>query len=200
MTFQEFYNDTRQRQREMKLAGLYSGKIDGIAGPKTVAGWAQWMELAKRARDTFGELDERSERNLATVLPELQRSIREWFSKRVLPWAAKRGLAVRVIAGTRSFAEQDELYAQGRTKPGKKVTNARGGFSNHNFGTAIDLGIFEGGKYAADDVLYRSLFAACGCPQGCLWGGNWKSMPDSPHYQLAKWGDSTAALRDTLSK
>lgn len=36
----------------------------------------------------------------------------------------------------RTFAEQDALYAQGRTKPGAKVTNAKGGQSYHNYGLA----------------------------------------------------------------
>lgn len=206
MDFTQLYHDIRQRQRELKLAGLYNGRIDGIDGPKTTAGWAQWQELAKRSRDTFGALDERTEKNLATVLPELQRSLREWMVKRVQPWAAKRNLAVRIICGTRSYAEQDALYEQGRTKPGKRVTNARGGYSNHNFGTAVDIGIFDLSKTGAaqydsvPDKTYRELAKECGLPAGCLWGGNWKSMPDSPHYQLAKWGDSTAALRETLSK
>lgn len=39
----------------------------------------------------------------------------------------------------RTFAEQDALYAQGRTKPGSIVTYARGGQSYHNFGIAIDI-------------------------------------------------------------
>lgn len=206
MNFTELYNDTRQRQREMKLEGLYSGRIDGVAGPKTIAGWAQWQELAKRAADTYGTLDERTEKNLATVLPSLQRAIRAWIVQRVLPWAAKHGWAVRVICGTRSYAEQDALYAQGRTKPGKKVTNARGGYSNHNFGIAVDIGIFDLSKTGAaqydsvPDKTYRELAKECGLPAGCLWGGNWQSMPDAPHYQLAKWGSTTAAVREAIAK
>lgn len=43
---------------------------------------------------------------------------------------------VRIAQGLRTFAEQDALYAQGRTKPGKKVTNAKGGQSVHNYGFA----------------------------------------------------------------
>jgi len=39
----------------------------------------------------------------------------------------------------RTHAEQNELYAQGRTKPGKIVTYARGGQSYHNYGLAIDI-------------------------------------------------------------
>jgi peptidoglycan L-alanyl-D-glutamate endopeptidase CwlK len=43
------------------------------------------------------------------------------------------------ISGFRSVDEQNELYAQGRTKPGAIVTKAKGGQSNHNFGIAIDF-------------------------------------------------------------
>ena len=48
-------------------------------------------------------------------------------------------IQLRVTQGLRTIAEQDELYAQGRTKPGKIVTNAKGGKSNHNSGLAIDV-------------------------------------------------------------
>jgi peptidoglycan L-alanyl-D-glutamate endopeptidase CwlK len=41
---------------------------------------------------------------------------------------------IRVTQGLRTFEEQDALYAQGRTKPGKKVTNAKAGQSIHNYG------------------------------------------------------------------
>ena len=40
--------------------------------------------------------------------------------------------------GLRTFEDQDKLYAQGRTKPGQIVTNARGGDSLHNYGLAAD--------------------------------------------------------------
>jgi len=43
---------------------------------------------------------------------------------------------IRVVQGYRTFAEQEALYAQGRSKPGPIVTNARGGWSNHNYGLA----------------------------------------------------------------
>jgi hypothetical protein len=50
--------------------------------------------------------------------------------------ALKGRAAVRFTHTLRTIAEQDALYAQGRTKPGKKVTNAKGGQSYHNFGLA----------------------------------------------------------------
>lgn len=39
----------------------------------------------------------------------------------------------------RTYAEQNGLYAQGRTAPGKIVTQAKGGQSYHNFGLAVDI-------------------------------------------------------------
>lgn len=206
MDITDLYQDTRQRQRQLKLAGLYKGRIDGVAGPLTTAAWQRWLAMAAEAKAKYGTLDERTEKNLATVLPELQAAIREWMGHRVLLWAAKRNLAVRVICGTRSYAEQDALYEQGRSKPGKRVTNARGGYSNHNFGIAVDIGIFDLSKTGAaqydsvPDKTYRELAKECGLPAGCLWGGNWQSMPDAPHYQLAKWGSTTAAVREAITK
>ena len=44
-----------------------------------------------------------------------------------------------VVQGRRTIAEQNSLYAQGRTAPGNIVTNAQGGSSAHNFGLAVDM-------------------------------------------------------------
>ena len=61
--------------------------------------------------------------------------------------AQEHNVTVKVISGHRTWEEQDALYAKGRTKPGKRVTNARGGYSNHNFGTAVDFAVFKGSVY-----------------------------------------------------
>lgn len=50
-----------------------------------------------------------------------------------------RGAHYIATFGYRSYGEQDALFAQGRSIKGKKVTNARGGQSAHNFGLAIDF-------------------------------------------------------------
>ena len=50
---------------------------------------------------------------------------------------------MKVICGTRTYDEQAELYAQGRTKPGPKVTNSPPGYSWHNFGVAWDFVVFD---------------------------------------------------------
>jgi peptidoglycan L-alanyl-D-glutamate endopeptidase CwlK len=106
--------------------------------------------------------------------------------------------AIRIVQGLRTIAEQDALYAQGRTKPGKIVTNARGGSSYHNYGLAIDFAILidkdGNGTYdelswdirkdndrdgVADWLEVVKVFEAAGWE----WGGRWASIKDNPHVQ-----------------
>ena len=77
----------------------------------------------------------------------------------------------------------------------KKVTNARGGQSNHNFGIAWDIGLFEDGEYVLQDAKYKALAEAV-LPdlEGLEWGGHWKSFKDFPHYQLKAVSDSVAVI------
>ncbi len=107
-------------------------------------------------------------------------------------------MAIRVAQGYRTYAEQDALYAQGRTKPGDIVTKARGGQSYHNFRLAIDFAILhdkEGdGKYEElswdtlldwdkdkipDWIEVESTFEV----HGWEWGGKWRTFKDLPHVQ-----------------
>lgn len=91
----------------------------------------------------------------------------------------------------RTIAEQDAFYAQGRTKPGKIITNARGGLSYHNYGLAIDFAFIKGGALSYDmnadwdkdskkdwyEVV--SIFKTFGWE----WGGDWATFKDYPHFQ-----------------
>ncbi|MDA7028670.1 M15 family metallopeptidase, partial [Bacillus sp. CLL-7-23] len=56
----------------------------------------------------------------------------------VIKRSYKEGIYVQMTSGYRSFAEQNKLYAKGRTASGKIVTNAKAGQSNHNYGLAVD--------------------------------------------------------------
>jgi len=86
----------------------------------------------------------------------------------------------------RSVAEQNELYAQGRFKPGKIVTNARGGQSNHNHNPspAFDIAFKDKLGNIVWDVVYFRLFAEAGRRSGLSWGGDWVSFKDYPHFEL----------------
>ena len=54
-----------------------------------------------------------------------------------------KGISITITQATRTWAEQDALYAQGRTKPGPIVTQAKGGTSFHNYGLAIDFALLH---------------------------------------------------------
>jgi peptidoglycan L-alanyl-D-glutamate endopeptidase CwlK len=119
--------------------------------------------------------------------------------------AAASGIQIKVISGTRSFEEQDALFAKGRTAPGPKVTNARGGFSNHNFGIAFDIGVFSGNRYLPESPKYKAV-GVLGMELGLEWGGNWTTIVDQPHFQLRPaWAqdlperEMLASLRERLA-
>ena len=139
-------------------------------------------------------MDDRSEKAIATLLPQVQPYARALVKK-----AAQHGITIKVIGGLRTYEEQNELFAQGRTKPGRIVTNARGGFSNHNFGIAFDVGVFEGASYLGESPKYKAV-GALGMDLGLEWGGNWKTFLDEPHFQLRpKWAGDMKE-RDMLAE
>jgi peptidoglycan L-alanyl-D-glutamate endopeptidase CwlK len=193
--------DTAYLQRLLNFAGYDCGTVDGIRGRKTNNAIEQWLLDEDKYIKRYGKLDDRSEKNLQTIIPFLQRDIRRWFKEKVTPWMQKNNVVVKIICGTRTYAEQDTLYAKGRTAPGPKVTNAKGGYSLHNFSVAIDVGIFSAsGKYFEDDTWYKKLVDECGCPDEMLNGGDWKSLKDYPHYQYDKYGSSSKKIREVFGK
>lgn len=122
---------------------------------------------------------------------------------------ALTGKAICRFAYTlRTFAEQDALYAQGRTRPGNIVTKARGGQSYHNYGLACDIvllvdtdgnGTFEtasweekkdfDGDNKSDWMEIVAIFKR----HGWEWGGDWR-FKDDPHFQKT-FGKSIAELQ-----
>ena len=200
MTLNEIRKDTRFWQRMLRLGGYYTGAIDGIRGVLQEAAEEAWNADVYAAKQELGVYDERSEQNIATLLPAAQRVARAWL-RLAVPAAAKDGFAVKIICGTRTYAEQDALYAQGRTKSGAKVTNAKGGFSLHNFGLAFDFGLFSpsGKTYFGNSKFYGVLGKlAVGMPQ-TTWGGTWKNPEDEPHIQLDMFS-SVKKARETFNK
>lgn len=186
------------------VQGALGIEADGRAGPQT---WgAIYAALVKPTinrkppEQALSAVDPRSETAIATLLPEARPMARALVQK-----AAASGIQIKVISGTRSFAEQDALFAKGRTAPGPKVTNARGGFSNHNFGIAFDIGVFSGNKYLPESPKYKAV-GVLGMELGLEWGGNWTTIVDQPHFQLRPvWAqdlserEMLASLRERLA-
>lgn len=179
--------------------------VDGKAGPET---WtAIYNKICPNAQPpastSSGEtppppagdkVDDRSEKVIATLLPQVRPYARALVTK-----AAQTGITIKVISGLRTYDEQNDLYGQGRTKPGNIVTNARGGYSNHNFGIAFDIGVFEGSSYKDESPKYKAV-GALGVDLGLEWGGNWKTIQDEPHFQLRPNWASDLSEKDMLAE
>jgi peptidoglycan L-alanyl-D-glutamate endopeptidase CwlK len=98
---------------------------------------------------------------------------------------------VRFTHTLRTFDEQNKLYSIGRTIAGRKVTNAKGGQSYHNYGLAIDIVLIIDGKeisydtkkdYDGDGVSDWMEIVKIFTMYGWEWGGNWQ-FKDTPHFQ-----------------
>lgn len=115
------------------------------------------------------------------------------------------GIAISFSECLRTVAEQDALYAQGRTTPGNTVTNAKGSTysSQHQWGIAIDFYLdmdVDGDGSKKDDAFNNStgLFDRVGAIArtiGLGWGGDWTSIKDRPHLYLPDWGSTTTKLK-----
>ncbi|HEX8197799.1 MAG TPA: M15 family metallopeptidase [Pyrinomonadaceae bacterium] len=178
-----FEDDVFFLQRLMKSAGFYTDTIDGIWGPNTDAAVAAFEARSTQLAANLGTFDQRSERRIQTLHLKAQEAGRTFLTA-----VRAQGIDARIISGTRTYAEQNVLYRKGRFgNPPPRVTNARGGQSNHNFGIAWDIGIFQNGNYLPESPLYDQA-AQIGLAAGIVgleWGGNWINFKDRPHYQMA---------------
>ena len=131
------------------------------------------------------------------------RVVFEQFLEGAGPILIRHGVTAEVISGLRSYQQQAALYAQGRTRPGGIVTNARPGSSWHNYGLAIDLGLFKNGVYldAKNPRLADKVYAELGAlakTMGIEWAGYWTSFRETPHFQFRPGLPSIAAAKARL--
>ena len=131
----------------------------------------------------------------ALVHPELRNELLDIYEEVCVALSGKA--MCRFTETFRTFAEQNTLYAKGRTTPGPIVTKAKGGQSYHNYGLAVDIalivdkdgnGSFESaswdvkadfdGDSKSDWMEVVEVFKQ----YGWEWGGNWKFY-DAPHFQ-----------------
>lgn len=95
-----------------------------------------------------------------------------------------QGLALLITETLRTTERQQELYAQGRTKPGSIVTQLDGvkQKSIHQYGNAFDVcQNIRGKEY---DIPFLQKVGKLGEEIGLEWGGSWKGFVDMPHFQL----------------
>ncbi len=193
MSYQLLKQDVLFYQRFLKSNGLYNGLLDGVWGSETNKADAEFISQSISIAKQYGSFDSRSESNIVTLVPKAQIEAR-MFLKR----CRGNDKDVRIISGTRTYQEQNVLYNHGRFgNPAPVVTNAKGGQSNHNFGIAWDVGLFDNdGNYITHDTDYVSL-AKIILPEikSIEWGGNWHFFKDYPHYQLKAVSESVTIIR-----
>ena len=131
-------------------------------------------------------------RDRTQLHPKLQKMIDTLIAE-----CKSQGLIIGIGECYRTVAEQDALYAQGRTKPGAKVTNARGSTysSMHQWAVAFDFYRNDGkGAFENKDNFFQKV-GKIGKKVGLEWGGDWKSPVDMPHFQLPDWGSTPKKLK-----
>ena len=96
----------------------------------------------------------------------------------------KIGIDILVTSTYRDIESQNALYEQGRSKPGAKVTNAKGGQSFHQYRIAFDVVPIENGKPMWNSVIKWAKIGKIGRELGLEWAGTWKTFPEMPHFQM----------------
>lgn len=131
----------------------------------------------------------RNEKNIATLHPQIHQKVRKLLQQLYID----HKIHFVITEAYRTIAYQDGLYALGRTKPGKKVTKAKGGTSYHNYGLAVDIYPVINGKIDVNDANTLIKVSGTGKKLGFEWGGDWKSLKDYPHFQIT-FGKSVSQL------
>lgn len=139
-------------------------------------------------------------RDIKQLHPILQQKVEQ-----LKTLCAQSGIIIGISECLRTVAEQDALYAKGRTSAGSIVTNCKGSTysSMHQWGVAFDFYIMvdvDGDGQVSDDSFNNStgLFdkvGSLGQSIGLEWGGAWKSIVDKCHFQLPDWGSTASKLK-----
>ena len=118
-------------------------------------------------------------RSLDDLLPPVKERVEKFLSS-----AKAAGIDLLITSTYRDNASQNVLYEQGRTTPGKKVTNAKAGQSWHNYRCAVDVVPVVAGKPRWDvkDEVWQQV-GALGKAAGLEWAGDWKKFKEYPHFQ-----------------
>lgn len=143
-------------------------------------------------------MDQRTLDRIKLMHPKLREEVGEIYAEICKSLTGKA--FCRFTHTLRTFKEQDELFAKGRTAPGARVTNARGGLSMHNYGLALDIVLIKDGTALWDvkadldgDGKADWIEIVNTLKQyGWQWGGDWKFY-DAPHFEKS-FGKSVREL------
>ena len=132
---------------------------------------------------------------IETLHPKIRTEVKNIYINDIVP--ALSNCTCRFAYTLRTFAQQDALYALGRTKlfdaDGKRlgiVTKAKGGQSIHNYGLALDIVLIVNNGASWDLVKDYDKDGKSDWMEvvnifkkyGYTWGGDWK-FKDAPHFE-----------------
>ena len=103
--------------------------------------------------------------------------------KQFIEKCGEAGIDVLITSTYRDNESQSAIYAQGRTTPGSKVTNAKAGQSFHNYKIAFDFCPIVNGKAQWNDTAAFNKCGAIAESLGLEWAGHWKSFKELAHCQ-----------------
>ncbi len=137
--------------------------------------------LTRKRNQNTGD-DEWIPKGLAGLEPETRKKVEKFFDL-----AKKSGKPLVLVSARRGCKKQDTLYAQGRSTPGKIITNARCGESDHNLGLAVDVAPIVNGKinYKVPRSHWEEL-SKIAESVGLHWGGRWKTLDDLVHFSSGR--------------
>jgi RHS repeat-associated protein len=189
------YNVNDKGDKTPKANTVATAYTFGEKGMTTLSSENFEQHTTWQAYEDVSTGDKTADKNIATLDPKVQNDMK----KLVLIGRLRFDIDVRGAGqgGFRTYGEQNDLYAKGRTAPGKVVTHARGGQSNHNFGLAMDIAIYENGTYLNKGSEWQySLMGRVGKTQiGLEWGGDWKGKKFDPAHHQNMQGYSLDELR-----
>ena len=107
-----------------------------------------------------------------------------WLCLNLIDKCKQEGIDIIITSTYRDFEAQKALYAQGRTTPGRKVTNAKGGQSFHNYRVAFDFVPIVNGKAQWNDKALFNRIGIMGEDMGLTWSGRFIKFPEMAHFQL----------------
>ena len=118
-------------------------------------------------------------RDLNELLPQVKTKVEHFIQL-----CKDNNIDLLVTSTYRDFESQAALYSQGRTSPGKIVTNAGPGDSYHNWRCAIDVVPLVNGKadWDGSHPVWAEI-GRLGVENGLEWAGNWVHFKELAHFQ-----------------
>lgn len=199
-TWKSLFENVILIQKKLQIEGVYSGQLDGIFGISTIQSTQEYQkkqnlypsgDITPRTRHKLFNPNSKNEFYASSSHLNSLHPFVKMLAKEFLELTKANGLDVRIYSVFRSWSEQDQLFSLGRWKLGKKVTNARGGESYHNWGLAFDAAPYVNNSIPWGNIKKFKQMGYIGEKLGLSWGGHFTSIVDYPHFEysfgLSSW-------------